>query len=353
MAPRQSTTGKRKRAARKPSAPYAPEFLSLEDSKAIQPLDGLEVDLDLEAIKSGRVPARTRGRIEKLANDRLASTMQLIEHRRRAALKALAQERSGWRAEIESTPPESRSSTPGAISEFEHSLQVPTSFPESNIRATVDAGPTTSDRASRDGRPQVENAFPERTNAIREEEVSVLLRMVEFEASPVAKCPCLEACGQHGEEDALRSLPYPLNNKEFLRLYVAPLFELEMDSRACEERFLAQEPAVEERKTRLLDRFDRCVRIAARTIAVVDAVDRSWEASLSGEEPDRRTFFLCRKAYRELEEVVEAETSRHRNCPYWTFMCRMALLQAEKRVEEQLWKTPMLVGNMLEPANDK
>ncbi|OAL40516.1 hypothetical protein AYO20_00252 [Fonsecaea nubica] len=349
MAPRRSTSGKKAKraAARKPPAPPAHAYQSLEYSQHIKPLDSSEVSLDLEAIKLGHMPVSTRGRIEKLANDRLAATRENIAHRRRGASKALQQERSGWRVVDKDTRPEARGSTPEAIAGLKQSVLVPTSFPESNIRPAVDAEPTTSDRASQSGQKQVEGAFPERTEAVREGETSALLQAVEFEGSPVRKCPVLEAL-DIGEEQALQRLPYPLNNKEFLQLYVAPLFELEM---RCGERYLAQEPTLEQRKARLLDRLERCEEIAARVVAIVDAVDRQWEGSHPVEEADSRGFFRCRKAYRQLEEAVETEAPRHSNCPYWTYTSRLALMRAEKRVEEQMWKTPMLVEDIPRPAN--
>ncbi|OAG43206.1 hypothetical protein AYO21_02492 [Fonsecaea monophora] len=352
MAPRRSTSGKKAKrpAARKPSTTPAQVYQSLEYSQHIKPLDSSEVDLDLEAIKLGHVPGSTRGRIEKPADDRLAATMENIAHRRRVVLKAVQQERSSWRVMDKDTQPETRRSTPEAIADLKQSVPVPTSFPESNIRPAVDgAEPTASDRANQSGQKQVEGAFQERTGAVREGETSALLQVVDFEGSPVSKCPVLEALGM-GEDQASQRLPYPLNNKEFLQLYVAPLFEMEM---RCGERHRPQEPTLEQRKARLLDRLDRCEEIAARVVAIVDAVDRQWEGSLPVEEADSRAFFRCRDAYRQLEQAVATEAPRHSNCPYWTYTSRLALMRAEKRVEEQIWKTPMLVENIPRPANDQ
>ncbi|EXJ68742.1 uncharacterized protein A1O5_08536 [Cladophialophora psammophila CBS 110553] len=341
MAPRQSTKGKGKSPTRKSSATYPP--------KMITQLHSSEINLDLEAIKLGHTPADQGGRIEKPTNDRIASTMENIALRKRAVIGELAEERRGLGEESKSTPSMPCSSTSEVTSKYKDISRLLASFPESNIRPAVDTALTSSANTSQVNPQKVEDLFPERTEAVRKAEVSALMRAIEFKGNPVKASPFLEAVGRGGG-DALRTLPYPLNNRRFLRHYVAPLFELEIGCLHCEEGFLTQSPAVEQLEKRLLDRLDSCEQIAIKVIAVIDAMDKQWEALLAAKDSDSTGFFRCRKAYSRLEKRVQTEAPKHRKCPYWAYTQQLALLRAEKRVEEQLWEKPMLAENLPEPV---
>ncbi|KIW94200.1 uncharacterized protein Z519_05516 [Cladophialophora bantiana CBS 173.52] len=341
MAPRESIKGKGKSPARTPSATYPP--------KMITQLNSSEINLDLKAIKLGHTLADKRGRIEKPTKDRIALTMENIALRRSAVIGELAHERRWWGLDPKSTLSMPCSSTSEVTSKFKDISRLLASFPESNIRLAVDTDLTSSDNRSQVKRQQVEDLFPERTEAVCKGEVSALMRAIEFKGNPVKACPFLEAVG-HGGGDALRTLPYPLNNRRFLRHYVAPLFELEIGYLHCEKGFLTQSPAVEQLKKRLLDRLDNCEQIAIKVIAVIDAMDKQWEALLAAEGSDSTDFFLCRKAYSRLEKRVQTEAPKHRKCPYWAYTQQVALLRAVKRVEEQLGKKPMLAENLPEPV---
>ncbi|KIW63681.1 hypothetical protein PV04_08664 [Phialophora macrospora] len=175
-----------------------------------------------------------------------------------------------------------------------------------------------------------------------QDELSALLRRVYFKGSPVKN-----VLREQGPDMA--QLPYPLCEAAFLEEFVTPLFEMGEDwSQAT-----------------LLDRLVRSEDMAVEVLAIVDAVEKEWQKLAAGgkkgwlttvciqEFSPGRAFAIYKLAYQQLRKDVEREAPEQGNCVRWRCRRAVALLRAERMLEDQLKTKPIMADLLPVPVYDR
>jgi hypothetical protein len=223
----------------------------------------------------------------------------------------------------------------------------PMEWMESKVRPEVAARELRTWRKSKEAWTAFEKEMTAFSNPFEarqclQDELSALLQRVCFKGSPVKNT--------HREQGPdMAQLPYPLGEAAFLEEFVTPLFELGGDGA----------------KATLLDRLIRSEDMAVEVLAIVDTVEKEWQKLVPGgkeswhasvhmqEFSPARAFAIYRLAYHQLRKDVEREAPEQANCVRWRCRRAVALLRAERLVEDQLKTKPIMADVLPVPMFDR
>jgi hypothetical protein len=210
---------------------------------------------------------------------------------------------------------------------------------------------------------------------IQGDEVYAMLQCVRFKGNPAVRTTVWPLAL------AMINLPYPLSELVFLEDFVKPLFQADdwVKCEYCRTKFGFRELAMTKWDASIDGRLAKCEAIGKRVLAVVDAMEKEWQALFKEVEPEQialgkagrldrheswaehdvvyewnipmAAYTICRAVDEVLREKVREEAKEH-DCRFWRLCREVALKRSDRWMEAQLTAKPVAPKELPMPFDE-